>query len=181
MDRTFKSRGVLAAIGAAAVVCIVAAGALAQRERDDRNDVQKKPDRPAAGKQGQMMMCPMMAGLGDVKLFAESPAVLRARAEELNLTAEQKKRLEAIERAARKQAREVLTAEQREELADAPERPLSVMELSRMGMKKRDGKEAGMMCPMCARMMRMHKDETEGKEKRPDSKPRKRPETPDRQ
>lgn len=120
----------------------------------------RKEDRPRAGEErsrpgGQMTMCPMMAGLKGVELHADSPALLTARADELNLTDEQARELRQIAERAREQAREVLNEEQREELAEAPEGPLSPMQIARMRIKARTGdQEQGQMCPMCLRMMR---------------------------
>jgi hypothetical protein len=57
-----------------------------------------------------------------------------------------------MEAAARRRARRVLNDEQREQLKEAPKGPLSMMQLSRSGMKK-GGPGKGMMCPMCMKMM----------------------------
>ena len=80
------------------------------------------------------MMCPMMAGLKGVELYPDSPALLKARAEELGLEQEQKRRLEEIAESARQQARDVLNAEQRQQLQQAPEGPLSMMQVAKMRM-----------------------------------------------
>lgn len=102
----------------------------------------------------QMMQCPMMAGLKDLKLFADGPAALLARADELGLEAEQKRRLEEIERASRRQAAEVLDESQRGKLKDAPDERVSMMQLGRTLGKNGKMKGEGMMCPMCMKMMR---------------------------
>lgn len=123
-----------------------AQGQEAERERAGKAASQERPP---------MMQCPMMAGLKDIEMFADSPALLLARAEELNLSDAQRLELEQIEQAARQEAREVFNARQQEKLKDAPDERLPVMELSRMRMKdmKGEGKMEG-MCPMCMRMMR---------------------------
>ncbi|QDT16586.1 hypothetical protein CA12_26920 [Alienimonas californiensis] len=103
----------------------------------------------------QKMMCPMMAGLKGVELHADSPPLLLAQADELGLSEDQRNSLREIAEAARKQAREALTAEQREELGKMPEGPLSPMQIAKQRM--RDGKETAEekpMCPMCMKMMR---------------------------
>lgn len=130
----------------------VQSGARAQDE-ESRRDRPERTERPQQS--GDRMMCPMMAGLRGVELHADSPALLAARADELNLTDEQKQQLRDIAKRAREQAREVLDAEQKQQLAEAPEGPLSPMQIARMRMKSGTGdQEKGQMCPMCMRMMR---------------------------
>lgn len=115
------------------------------QEQDRREDKQ-------ADSQPMQMQCPMMAGLKGINLFADSPAVLLAKAEELKLTDEQLEGLEQIQMSARQQARELLTRRQQEHLKDGPEGPLSLMQLSMQGMK--GGNKSEQMCPMCMKMMR---------------------------
>lgn len=102
------------------------------------------------------MQCPMMSSMKGMKVFSDGPAVLLSRAEELGLTAKQKKRLEKIQQKARRKAHGVLTAEQREKLKDSPKGRLSMMEIAMRRMKKMKGQKEqhGMMCPMCMKMMR---------------------------
>ena len=120
-------------------------------------------EKAAPGGGTPAMQCPMMAGLHGLELYADGPAVLLARADELGLTALQKKQLEEIRESARKQAREVLTEEQRGRLKGEPEGPLSPMALSRARMAKMKDKE-DMMCPMCMKMMQMMKEKMRQKE-----------------
>ncbi|MBW3542802.1 MAG: hypothetical protein KY476_21275 [Planctomycetes bacterium] len=97
-----------------------------------------------------------MAGLKGVELFADSPAVLLARAKDLELTEQQIQQLQRLEESTRQQVRELLTEEQRRHLQDVPKDRLSMMELCMHRMQDmpaaQDG-EAGPMCPMCRRMM----------------------------
>lgn len=106
-----------------------------------------------------MMQCPMMAGLKGLDLFADSPEVLRSRAEGLGLSEKQVEQLEEIEESARLKAREVLTEEQQDQLKETPEGRLSMMELSRMRAMKMKKDGDGMMCPMCMKMMQKMKQQ----------------------
>lgn len=128
-----------------------------QGGREARKNAEKREKQPAGKKGERMMMCPMMESLDGLALHADSPALLLARAEELKLTKDQRQRLEQAVESARRQARQVLTAEQRKELEDAPEGPLTMMDLCMLRMKEMKGKPKGkeMMCPMCERMMKM--------------------------
>lgn len=125
---------------------------------------QTENEADAEGNDEPSMQCPMMAGLKGLTLFADSPEVLRSRAESLKLTQEQIAQLQEIEESARQRSLDVLTDEQRDELLPVPDERLSVMELSRRGAKmKKDGDMK--MCPMCQKMMekmrkkRAHKSE----------------------
>jgi hypothetical protein len=153
MKRTTTGELVLGlALSAAALFGLHATGA--QKE-------EKAPPREGAG---PMMQCPMMAGLHDLHLYADSPSVLLLKGAKLKLTEKQKAQLEKIDAAARRRARRVLNDEQREQLKEAPKGPLSMMQLSRAGMKKgMAGK--GMMCPMCMKMMQKMR-EKEGSPKK---------------
>ena len=108
-------------------------------------------------KEKMMMQCPMMDALKSLQLPADAPPVLLAQGEQLQLTAEQKERLQAIAETARQQAREVLNEEQREQLAKAPSGALSPMQLARTLMKGKMGQsgdgQGKPMCPMCKKMM----------------------------
>lgn len=104
--------------------------------------------------------CPMMAGLSGLRLYADSPAALLARAEGLGLDVKQRRRLEEIEEAARLQARKLLSDKQWAQLHQAPAGRLSMMEMARMGMK---GKKMDGCCPMCMKMMRTQDSQTEEK------------------
>lgn len=122
-----------------------AQGQEAERQADGKAESQERQP---------MMQCPMMAGLKNIEMFPNSPALLLARAEELNLSDEQRQELEEIEQAARQKAHQVLDAEQQEKFKDAPDERQSMMELSQMQMKGMggEGKMEG-MCPMCMKMM----------------------------
>ena len=156
MVRQVKWTGLVALVILAGL-CAVWSGARAQE------------DQPAAGekaatkKGGPMMMaCPMMACLGDIKLHADCPALLLAKTEDLKLSDAQKQQLHEIEESARKQARAVLTADQREKLKDAPEGLMSMMQVCMMqhrammmgGKGMMMGGKKGQMCPNCMKMMR---------------------------
>lgn len=121
----------------------------------------------SSGKKGKpTMQCPMMAGLKGFDLFADSPEVLRSRAEALRLSGEQIEQLKEIEESARLKAREVLTREQRGQWTKAPEGRVSIMELSQMRAIKMQKNGDGTMCPMCMRMMQKMKQQRDqsGKE-----------------
>lgn len=117
------------------------------------NPQEEAEDTPETSKPKMEMMCPMMAGLKGVDLYADSPTLLAARAEELGLSEEQKKQLEKIATSARQNARDLLTAEQRDALEELPEGPLSMMQISKMRMKKMAESDSKMMCPMCMKKM----------------------------
>ena len=130
-------------------------------------DGEKSKTQPPGKDAEPAMRCPMMAGVGDLRLHADSPAMLLARAKELGLTDKQVEELKKVQESARKRAREVLTNKQRGETKGDPPGPLSVPELSRMQAaraKDKDGKE--MMCPMCMKMMQKMKQGKESKEER---------------
>ncbi len=143
-------------MGLIAVGYGVQAGVFAQvpeqdaQQRDDREPQQKQ----ARGKPKMQMMCPMMAGLKNVELHADSPELVLARDKDLELTEEQRTELEKILETARNKARETLTAQQREQLEQAPEGPLSMMQIAKL-LKKSESSEgdSGQMCPMCMKMM----------------------------
>lgn len=134
----------------AGIVVLAAAVGLAQAPQD-----KEKPPQKADESAKPMMQCPMMAGMKGMKMFADSPAALLARAEELGLDVKQKRQLEEIEEAARLQTRKVLSDKQWEQLRKAPPGRLSMMEMARMGMK---GKKKDGCCPMCMKMMTQAKD-----------------------
>lgn len=119
------------------------------------------PKKPAAERapSDMKMECPMMAGLKGIDLFADSPAVLQADAKNLKLTEQQLEQLSEIEQSARQRARELLTDEQRQQLEESPDAPLSLMELGMRRMKHMQDGDKGQMCPMCMKMMRMKHDE----------------------
>ena len=102
-----------------------------------------------------MMNCPMMAGLKGINLFADSPTFLLAQAKDLKLSEQQVEQLEQIQQTARRQARELLTDQQREQLP-ATAKPLSMMEICMTRMPK-TGQPPEQMCPMCMKMMQAKK------------------------
>ena len=121
------------------------------------------PEKPKAKME---MMCPMMSSLKGVELYADSPVLLAAQAEELGLNEEQKKQLEEIAKSAREQARKIMTPEQRKTLEELPEGPLSMMQIAKMRMKgKKGGGDEKMMCPMCMKMMKKMQEAEEPKKK----------------
>ena len=153
----------------------VAPGIVAEEPSKTANPAEKKHQ--AKGKTEPMMKCPMMAGLSDLRLFADSPAALLARAEELGLDVKQKRQLEEIEEAARLQARKLLSDKQWEQVRQAPPGRLPMMQMASMGMK---GKKMDGCCPMCLKMMQAndskaeekhdHKAEAKPKEEKDDQK-----------
>ncbi len=104
----------------------------------------------------EQMMCPMMAGLSDLELHADSPDALLSRAKELQLEESQVERLIEIQQKARKRARKVLTAKQRESLGEVSEEPITMTQLAHMRVKQ-EGKKGGQskekMCPWCMKSM----------------------------
>ena len=68
---------------------------------------------------------------GGMAIYRDSPGVLLTRAEKLELTTEQRQRLEQIVHEARKQAVAVLTADQLARIAPIPEEPFVIDELDR--------------------------------------------------
>jgi hypothetical protein len=140
------------------LVAVVVASAL----RSNADTANSKED-AAQTKAAPAKKCPMMAGLSSLRLFADSPAALLARAEELGLDVKQRRRLEEIEEAARLQARKLLSDKQWEQLHQAPSGRLSMMEMARIGMQ---GKKMDGCCPMCLKMMRAEVGKTEQKQDR---------------
>lgn len=155
---------VLLSVASLAAVAVLRSGAGAQAPQE----AQPEREKPHA-----KMQCPMMSGLKGIDLFVDSPAVLQAEAKDLKLTEQQLERLKEIEQSARRQARQLLTEEQRKQLLDRPEGPLSLMELSMSRMKEKrhmpDGEKSGQMCPMCMKMMQMMKMK-QGEEHHPPKK-----------
>lgn len=68
---------------------------------------------------------------GGMSIYRDSPGVLLTRAEKLELTPEQKQRLEEIVHQARNQAVSVLTEEQLARISPIPEEPFVIAELDR--------------------------------------------------
>ncbi|EMI17595.1 secreted protein [Rhodopirellula maiorica SM1] len=98
-------------------------------------------------------MCPMMTGLKGIKLTADSPPLLMARADELKLTEQQKRELKSIAEEAQRKATKVLTSDQQSRLGDAPHKPMSMMEIAMMRSSNMDDEKSGEMCPMCKKKM----------------------------
>lgn len=142
--RHFLSLPLLAALSVAGSGLLTLSSAAVQKDAADGQEGESKMG----------MTCPMMAGMKDLKLHADSPPLLAARTDALNLTKEQLQTLDAIGQEARSQAREVLTEQQREQLGDAS-KALSMMEIAKMRMKdKPSGDSSNNMCPMCTKMMK---------------------------
>lgn len=108
----------------------------------------------------------MMEAIDSLALHADSPAVLLGQSKQLELTTEQRQQLEQIAASAREQARQVLTAAQREQVEETTSGALSPMELMHTQMRGRMAKMREMkmkmqtrtdgkpqMCPMCMQMM----------------------------
>ncbi|WP_345327537.1 hypothetical protein [Novipirellula rosea] len=143
---TFRSR---LSVGAGVGIVLVALLAVSRQ-----SPVQAQDDSKASGQNDKMSMeCPMMTGLKGIKLTADSPPLLMARAEELELTDEQQQKLKAIAQEAQRQATEVLTADQRSMIGESSGKAMSMMEIAMMRSKKMDGGESDMMCPMCKQKM----------------------------
>ncbi|WP_430453368.1 hypothetical protein [Rhodopirellula europaea] len=98
-------------------------------------------------------MCPMMAGLKGIKLTADSPPLLMARADELKLTEEQKQELKSIAEEAQRKAAKLLTADQKSMIDKSPDKAMSMMEIAMMRSKGMKGDKSGDMCPMCMKKM----------------------------
>ena len=139
----------------AGAILFAAAAAQEQDAPNARNQRQDRGQRERPQAEVQMQ-CPMIAGLKGVELFADSPPVLLAQAEKLELTDDQVQQLERIEESTRQQVRRLLSEEQRQQLQEAPKDRLSMMELCMLRMQDmpaaQDG-QAGPMCPMCKQMM----------------------------
>ena len=131
---------------------------------------EQKAKKTADSSQGQMAMnCPMMAGLQGVELHSDSPVLLLAQADELQLSEEQQRQLRQLVETNRRQAQAILNAQQREQLADAPEGPLTPMQIAMMRMKGNAAgqteQQEGQMCPMCMKMMRQKHQQDAGQHK----------------
>ena len=127
------------------------------------------------GKAQMAMNCPMMAALKGIELHSDNPALLLARADELELTEEQQRQLHQLVETNRRQAQELLNEQQREQLQDAPEGPLTPMQIAMMRMKgKAAGQTAqeGQMCPMCMKMMQQKHHENGAQQEKHHSKKR---------
>lgn len=96
------------------------------------------------------MKSPMVTGLAGVCLYADCPAALLARADELDLDLRQRRQLEEIEVSARQQARKLLSDGQWEQLSKASQGKLTMPELARLGMR---GKKTVGHCPACMKAM----------------------------
>lgn len=144
---TFRSR---LSVGAGVGVILLALIAASPQ-----SPAQAKDDSKASGQNDKKMSmeCPMMTGLKGIKLTADSPPLLMARAEELKLTDEQQQKLKAIAQEAQRQATEVLTADQRSMIGKSSGKAMSMMEIAMMRSKKMDEGESDMMCPMCKQKM----------------------------
>lgn len=155
----FKTTGMLAMLG---IIAVAGFGfrASAQDEAEGVAQEEQQNGKP------MMMQCPMMDALKSVQLHADAPPVLLAQEEQLQLTAQQKEQLRELAEAARNQAREVLTDEQREKLEKAPAGPLSPMQLTQVLKKPQAGQaddaEEKPMCPMCMKMMRQMRAQQAG-------------------
>ena len=142
--RHFLSLALLATLLVAGSGLLTFSVAAAQKDAADSQEGESKMG----------MMCPMMAGMKDLKLHADSPPLLAARAETLKLTEDQQQELDAIAQEARSQAQEVLTEQQREQLGDAS-KALSMMEIAKLRMKEKKSSDSSEnMCPMCMKMMK---------------------------
>lgn len=117
-------------------------------------DQKTDPANKAQQTQSEEMMCPMMAGLKNIEVFADGPELLLARQDELKLTEEQQRKLQDIQEQARRQAQDVLTDQQRQELQDTPDKRISLMQWNMMQMREMKKDQNKNMCPMCMEMMR---------------------------
>ena len=122
-----------------------------------RSDNAQSDEAPA---EKPMMQCPMMQAMKSIDLHANSPDVLIARAEQLNLSQEQREKLRAISENARRQAQGVLNEGQLQQLEAGKSGPLTPMELVKLvTQEQRQATESGekTMCPMCEKMMERKK------------------------
>ncbi len=117
--------------------------------------VEAQDDSPADSHNDKKMSmeCPMMSGLEGIKLTADSPPLLMAGADELNLTGEQQQKLKAIAQEAQRKATEVLTEDQRSMLGELSGKAMSMMEIAMMRSTKMGDGDSDMMCPMCKKKM----------------------------
>ena len=91
-------------------------------------------------------------------IYLNGPSALLGQADVLGLGADQKAKLQAIEKESRDKAMDVLTADQKNKLGKIPDQPMTVMEVHKAMMTKMDPmhqrmmKEGGMggysKCPM---------------------------------
>ena len=101
------------------------------------------------------MQCPMMSAMKNLKLHADNPVVLLAMKEQLDLSEEQAKQLDALVSDVRERAKEILSDQQQQQIAQAPQGPLSMMQVMMLlRQQPGDQREQGQMCPMCIKMMR---------------------------
>lgn len=122
-----------------------------------------QPEQQNDKKSAMMSKCPMMDGLKGIKLVAESPPLLIARAEELKLTEEQKRKLASIAEEAQRNAAAVLTEKQREILGDSAGKSMSMMEIAMMRAEKSRSDSSEGMCPMCQQKMDKMKEKMKKK------------------
>jgi len=108
----------------------------------------------------------MMQTMKSIEMHATSPDLLVARAEQLDLSEEQQKKLRDISKRAREQAQQVLNDGQRKKLEEGKSGPLTPMELVKLVAKERKqgtrSAENKMMCPMCKKMMNKKMANKEG-------------------
>lgn len=137
---------------------VLAAGAMIAAQqlnsRATAKETQAESTANADGEQKMPMKCPMMTALKGLEFHADNPALLVSSAGQMKLTDGQLSRLQKLIEDSRAAAREVLTDDQRQQLDEAPEGPMSIMQLSMHRMKhhQTDGTD-GQMCPMCREMM----------------------------
>ena len=139
------------------------------------------PNQQGMAKSQMMRKCGMMmkkAGMSEQEIAAfqavhqmpihvDSPSIILGRAEELNLTAEQKEKLRAIESDARQRARDVLDQQQKDKLGKPFGQPTSLMDVCRKMHQGKMGnsmmqqkKDQGMCpCPACPMMQKSQKQD----------------------
>jgi hypothetical protein len=171
----------LTAVALAAVAAVLLPGAVEKAVGQNQGDAAQKTEQPATpaampadekegkveGKEHEMKCKDMMKNIPEsmkmrcrmmmkMAVIPHDPAASLALKDDLKLTEDQVKRLEAIVAQAREQAEQVLTAEQKAQLQGLEKSPKTMMEIhkqmmEKMGMTEGEMKEH-MMCPLMEMM-----------------------------
>jgi hypothetical protein len=143
--------------------------AVAQDQPQPQSDVKQKADQPSqpgmmqrdtkpgmmGGMKGMKMSEPMKMRCGmmmNMEVTSHDPAALLALKDQLKLTEEQTKRLEAIVAQAQQQAEQVLTDEQKTQVQPLETLPATMKEMHKQMMEKmgqaKGGMKGQMTCPL---------------------------------
>jgi hypothetical protein len=166
---------VAAVLVALAVILLPSAvgTAVGQDQSQPQSDVKQKADQPSqpgmmqgdmkpgmmGGMEAMKMSEPMKMRCGmmmNMEVTSHDPAALLALKDQLKLTEEQTKRLEAIVAQARQQAEQVLTDEQKTQVQPLEKLPTTMKEMHRQMMEKmgqaKGGMKGQMTCPLMEQM-----------------------------